>query len=121
MGKQTLLTNGNVDPILIPMTSYTKLKSGNWGIRSTTAIAAGQTVTVTKRDGGTKLETVERVVWSGNGVWLAAIAQRAQSSTSSRYAGRERMGSGHGYAAPVAGYSRYCTDNSSCGCYDCAS
>lgn len=34
---------------------------------------------------------------------------------------RVRMGSGHGTAAPVRGYSSYCTDNDSCRCYDCAS
>jgi hypothetical protein len=32
-----------------------------------------------------------------------------------------RRASGAGYAAPVAGYSSWCTGRSGCGCYDCAS
>jgi hypothetical protein len=42
----------------------------------------------------------------------------AQTSVSAR---RTPMGSGHGRAATVKGYSSYCTANPSCGCYDCAS
>lgn len=53
--------------------TYTKLKSGNWGIRSTEALQEGQVVTVTKKNGETKTEAVDKVVWSGNGVWLAAV------------------------------------------------
>lgn len=34
---------------------------------------------------------------------------------------RRGMGAGHGSAGSVPGYSRYCTDNDSCRCYDCAS
>jgi len=62
----------------MPIT-YTKLKSGNWGVRSTEALITGQTITVTKKDGGTKTETVDKVVWSGNGVWIAAT--RALTTT----------------------------------------
>lgn len=53
--------------------TYTKLKSGAWGARSTEEIKAGQAITVTKKSGGSKQETVEKVVWSGNGVWLVAL------------------------------------------------
>jgi hypothetical protein len=34
---------------------------------------------------------------------------------------RYRMGSGHGSAVAVRGYSSYCTDRPGCRCYDCAS
>jgi hypothetical protein len=57
--------------------SYTKLRSGDWGVRSTEAIHDGQVVTVTKKDGATKRETINKIVWVGNGVWLASL-QRAQ-------------------------------------------
>lgn len=32
---------------------------------------------------------------------------------------RRGMGSGHGTATKMPGYSGYCTDNESCRCYDC--
>jgi hypothetical protein len=50
------------------MASYTKLQSGDWGVRvSGTAPAVGATVTVTKRDGTAKVEIVDRVLWAGTG------------------------------------------------------
>lgn len=55
------------------MATYTKLKSGSWGIRSTTALAEGDSVTVTKRDGGQKVEIVDKIVRCGDGVWIAAV------------------------------------------------
>jgi hypothetical protein len=74
-------------------TTYNKLRDGSWGIRSTVAITAGQTVTVTKRDGGSKLETVGKVVWSGNGVWLATVvASRPERTPSISYRGGRRTG-----------------------------
>lgn len=61
--------------------SYTKLKSGEWGIRVEGAARQGQQVTVKKKDGTTKTETVTQIVWSGNGITLCAIAQREPSYT----------------------------------------
>ena len=58
------------------MATYTKLKSGEWGIRSTSPVEPGSRVTVATKTGGSKTETVKKIIWSGNGVWLAAIAQR---------------------------------------------
>ena len=72
--------------------TYTKLQSGGWGIRSTVALTAGQAVTVEKRDGSTKTETVERVVWTGNDVWIAAIRATARPAAPAT-ARRDR---GHG-------------------------
>ena len=48
-------------------------------------------------------------------------APRRQAVAASPARRREPMGSGHGQAAAVRGYSSYCTANASCGCYDCAS
>ena len=47
------------------MASYTKLRDGSWGVRAGGAVRAGESLTVTKRDGTTKIETVGRVLWSG--------------------------------------------------------
>lgn len=72
--------------------SYTKLKSGEWGIRITeSSVKAGDAVTVRKKDGTTKQETVQKVIWTGNGVTLCAIAQREYAG-SSRNSGRSRKG-----------------------------
>lgn len=75
--------------------TYQKLKSGEWGIRSTSAVAAGERVTVTKKDGTVKTETVVKVLWSGDGIWLCAItgADRppapAQTQTKGRRSRRD--------------------------------
>lgn len=61
--------------------TYSKLRSGDWGIRSTTELQPGQSVTVVKRDGGKKTETVDKLVWSGNGVWLATIRPSSRGSS----------------------------------------
>lgn len=68
------------------MATYTKLQNGNWGVRADGKLSDGATVTVTKRDGSTKTETVEKVLWSGKDqktgktVSLCAITQRAAGS-----------------------------------------
>lgn len=68
------------------MTSYTKLRDGSWGLRinSGQTVTPGQTITVTKKSGDTKQETVGKVLWSGNGVTLATIAQSSGQSSSPR-------------------------------------
>ena len=53
--------------------SYTKLRSGDWGIRVEGRVSVGQDVVVTKRDGSRQTATVERIVWSGEGVTLCSI------------------------------------------------
>ena len=56
--------------------TYTKTKNGDWGIRVTGAKPSeGCKVTVTKKDGSTKTETVEKVLWSGDGVHLCSITR----------------------------------------------
>lgn len=99
--------------------TYTKLRSGNWGIRSTSALTVGGSVRVTKKSGETKDETVGPLVWSGNGVWLYAIASERPSRPATRSYGRRPYASGAGQAANVPGYSSWCTGRPGCGCYDC--
>lgn len=63
------------------MISYSKLRTGNWGIRSTTKVVEGQSVTVTKKSGESKSETIQKIVWTDNaGVWLCAIGAPVTTS-----------------------------------------
>jgi len=95
------------------MNTYAKLNTGAWGVRATSPVKQGDRVTVTKKDGQRKTETIDRVLWTdGVGVWLCAISAAVT---------RKPYGSGHGQAGSVRGYSSYCTDNEDCGCFDCAS
>lgn len=64
-------------------TTYTKLRDGSWGIRSTTRVTEGGSVTVTKRDGTSKEERVGKVLFSKDGVWVAAIATAGRPAASS--------------------------------------
>lgn len=79
------------------MTTYTKLRDGNWGLRGKN-LSAGQTVSVTKRDGARKTETVGKVLWRGNdGTCLATIASTSHAHSghshgSSRRGGRYECG-----------------------------
>lgn len=57
------------------MATYTKLRDGSWGVRVEGSVPkAGTTVTVSKKDGSSKTETLARLVWSGNGISLWATA-----------------------------------------------
>jgi len=76
--------------------SYTKLRSGDWGIRVEGRATTGQSVTVTKRDGSRQTVCVDRVVWSGEGVSLCSIRREtaggysAQRATAGGTSGRCR-------------------------------
>lgn len=76
--------------------TYSKLRDGSWGVRVVGAsVRPGEVVTVEKRSGERKQETVSRVIWSGNGVVLAAIERQArQSGGYGRYDGYD---AGRGY------------------------
>jgi len=65
------------------MTTYTKLQSGDWGLRSDEPLTTGAKTTVQKRSGERKPETVGEQVWAGKGVYLYTI--RASSGYSSGY------------------------------------
>lgn len=96
--------------------TYTKLKTGAWGVRVPGAARAGQTVTVTKRDGSRRTETVSRVLWAGDGVSICAIASSgARSSSAPRRSGGSggcRGCGGRVVDAPhhraMAGYCGHC-------------
>lgn len=67
--------------------TYAKLKDGSWGVRSTSPVKPGAVITVTKKSGDSKMETISRVLWSGDGVFLCAIAASKSASSSSYRAG----------------------------------
>jgi len=69
-------------------TTYSKLRSGNWGIRTTDRVAVGDTVTVEKRDGSRKVETIAQIVWKGDGVTLAAVAPKGAATADDSPRGR---------------------------------
>jgi len=59
--------------------SFTKLRSGDWGVRgSGPAPRQGERVTVTKRDGTVKTMTVQKVVWQDGSAWIAAVESEAR-------------------------------------------
>lgn len=67
------------------MTTYTKLRDGSWGLRISGSAQAGQTISVTKKSGDSKTETVGRILWTGNGITLATVANgHSHRSSSSR-------------------------------------
>jgi hypothetical protein len=76
--------------------TFSKLRSGDWGVRGPgEPPAPGSKLAVVKRDGSTSAVTVDRVVWSGHDartdgpVWLAAIVAtpRRAARGGGRYGG----------------------------------
>lgn len=53
-------------------TTWTKLRNGEWGLRSEEALTVGTQVWVTRKNGTRSLEWVGPKVWAGQGVWLHA-------------------------------------------------
>lgn len=85
------------------MASYTKLKSGEWGIRSSGTLFPGALVAVTTKAGKVKMEIVQRVVWTGKDrdgsqVTLASIEPTDRPSS----------GSSRGNNAPGGRTCSYC-------------
>lgn len=96
--------------------TYTKLRDGSWGIRVDSPVAPGTTITVTKKSGETKTETVSHVLWSGQGVTLCSIAQ-------SRHGHSHRHNS-NGCTCDCDQCSHGCKCDRNCNCrggniYDC--
>lgn len=59
--------------------TYTKLNSGEWGVRVEGARpSVGDVLDVRKRSGETKQERVAGIVWEGNGVVLCTISAAAK-------------------------------------------
>lgn len=67
------------------MTTYTKLNNGSWGLRVRGTAKVGQKLTVSKKDGTSKIETVSAVLWSGDGITLCAIAASVSSVARSAF------------------------------------
>ena len=65
-------TEATAQPIKEVTATYAKLKDDSWGVRSTVEVRPGQEVTVTTKAGLRKVEKIKKVVWSGNGIWLAS-------------------------------------------------
>lgn len=59
--------------------TYTKLKSGEWGVRvdGCPDLAAGDVIEVTKRDGSTEVEQIERVLFRSGSAAICAISRKA--------------------------------------------
>lgn len=83
------------------MTTYTKLRDGNWGVRLDRQIPrsewhdlVGQQVAVRKKDGTCKTETIDRILWSGSGITLCSIiarsANRSRPAREDSFEGRRR-------------------------------
>ena len=93
--------------------TWTKLKDGNFGIRSTVELHAGATVAVTKKSGEVSDATVGRVLWSGPDkstgatIWLATVAPRRGGSPRARY-------------EPAAGSRRHLRRDGTYECEECA-
>lgn len=64
--------------------TYTKLRSGDWGIRATSEVKPGQVVEVTTKAGERRRETIGQIVWSGNGVWLCTKGNGGSEQRSNR-------------------------------------
>lgn len=92
-------------------TTYAKLKSGEWGLRVQGAASEGAMVTVTKRDGSTKVERIGKVIWRGGGITLCAIdAGAPRSSDRDSYGNSIRTGASYraGVTAPHGGACANC-------------
>jgi hypothetical protein len=77
------------------MTTYSKLKSGDWGVRGPVAeVRDGAVVKVAKRDGAVKTETIDRVIWTDGTVALAAIVRAVAAPAPVRASGTGRRRGG---------------------------
>lgn len=99
------------------MNSYTKLKSGAWGVRvQGTKPDAGSSVTVRTKAGAEKTETIIEVLWSGadktsgETVSLCSIAQRARPSNGNGNGG----GNSYGRRYECEDCGEYVTPGTSC-------
>ena len=88
--------------------TYTKLKSGAWGVRVSGTATVGQSITVSKKDGSQKNETVGAILWTGvardgRQASLVTIVPTARSGSSGApYRNSVQYGGRNG------GYTRRC-------------
>lgn len=64
--------------------TYAKLNDGTWGIRVIGRAESGQTIEVEKKSGEKKRETVDRVLWTRNGISLCSVAHKNHKNISTR-------------------------------------
>lgn len=92
---------------------YTKLKDGSWGLRLTgpeVQLAEGDSVTVTKKSGATKTETIDELVWSGKdksgqAVVLTTMVKKAKPAGGYKSGGYKSGYTPSGYKP--SGYTPY--------------
>lgn len=93
--------------------TYTKLRDGSWGVRVQGPVKAGETITVTKKGGETKRETVAAVLWTGDGVSLCSVTPTAKPAYQPQ---ASRPGKTYRKSAQAGGGRGYCDDD----CYGCS-
>jgi hypothetical protein len=60
--------------------TWTKLRDGNWGLRVEGDVTCGDIVLVTKKNGQKTRESVDDIVWRGNGVTLATVGPKPKKT-----------------------------------------
>ena len=60
-----------MEPMKAP--NYSKLKSGEWGVRLEGTAKTGDIINVVRKDGKVKPEKLGKLVWEGGGAQLYAI------------------------------------------------
>jgi len=127
----TTPTASNTAPV---MAIYKMLPSPHdcWGIRVEGGRpTVGQVITVAKRDGTTKQETVSGIISTRGGVTLCTIAPKPRAARSTQQGRRGGIWDSqkfNGYGAKRGGWRKRCVtdgncsnfgDGRSCGGYDC--
>jgi hypothetical protein len=82
LSRYAFLAMKNGGPSLSVEATYTRLRSGDWGLRIPVPADAsppgpGEAVPVRLKDGRRKTENIGRLIWSGPGVVLASLARPA--------------------------------------------
>jgi hypothetical protein len=98
--------------------TWTKLKNGDWGLRISggAPVRPGMTVVAVSRDGRKSDVAVSRVVWSGNGVTIAAV--RGQGEGRSQGHEQHRRSGGWGRCEACGHSAHECADLD-CACRTC--
>jgi len=86
--------------------TWTKLKSGEWGVRVAGAeVKAGETIVVTKKSGETKTVKIARVLWTGDGISLCAVGNLPSAIESIPPVGRACVSCGERERLDSRGYA----------------
>jgi hypothetical protein len=65
--------------LVVARATWTKLKSGDWGVRLEGLGKPGQSVQVEKKAGGSSTVALDRLIWKGNGISLWSIRKSGGS------------------------------------------